>query len=257
MLADVPYAIAWPAHPSNWGYRTAEGAPIFNNPVAWVIHSPEEPADDYPGTPYYFGLPANPAARKPPASTHYFVSYLGFVWQMVEEQYGPYSNALMGKPLPAIFRPGLNLNLQTLSVEVEGYGASIAETINERQWTALVMLVRDRCLHYGIPMDREHILGHYQLASNRTCPGTLDLEELVWRVNEEEDMTPEEVKAIAEKAIADALAGKIVLNLPLEYRAHVAEFGWLPWVKLGDTAGTTGESRRMEAVQIRLAEPSK
>ncbi len=38
----------------------------------------------------------------------------------------------------------------------------------------------------------------------------------------------------------------------LSYRAHVADNGWLDFVEAGQTAGTTGESRRMEALQINL-----
>lgn len=38
----------------------------------------------------------------------------------------------------------------------------------------------------------------------------------------------------------------------LEYRAHVRDLGWLPWVKPGEVAGTTGEGRRLEAVQMRF-----
>jgi Zn-dependent metalloprotease len=34
------------------------------------------------------------------------------------------------------------------------------------------------------------------------------------------------------------------------YRAHVKDLGWLGWVSNGATAGTTGQSRRMEAAQI-------
>lgn len=41
-------------------------------------------------------------------------------------------------------------------------------------------------------------------------------------------------------------------NTDVEYRAHVAGFGWLGWVRNGATAGTTGQSRRMEAAQVRL-----
>ena len=43
--------------------------------------------------------------------------------------------------------------------------------------------------------------------------------------------------------------------LGVSYRAHVAQNGWLPWVKEGGTAGTTGESRRMEAARISLHAP--
>ncbi len=38
----------------------------------------------------------------------------------------------------------------------------------------------------------------------------------------------------------------------IQYRAHVAYNGWLPWQNDGGTAGTVGESRRVEAFKIRL-----
>lgn len=44
-----------------------------------------------------------------------------------------------------------------------------------------------------------------------------------------------------------------VYNIPrfIQYRAHVAMKGWLPWVSEGQIAGTTGEKRWMEALQFR------
>ena len=44
---------------------------------------------------------------------------------------------------------------------------------------------------------------------------------------------------------ADGTAG-------ITYRAHVAYNGWMNWVSDGAMAGTTGESRRMEAIKIKL-----
>ena len=38
----------------------------------------------------------------------------------------------------------------------------------------------------------------------------------------------------------------------IEYRAHVQSYGWQDWKKNGETAGTTGQTKRLEAVQIRL-----
>lgn len=38
----------------------------------------------------------------------------------------------------------------------------------------------------------------------------------------------------------------------VEYRAHVAGNGWLGWVQNGAVAGTTGQSRRAEAIQVKL-----
>lgn len=41
----------------------------------------------------------------------------------------------------------------------------------------------------------------------------------------------------------------------VNYRAHVAYLGWLSWVSDGATAGTTGQRRRMEALQATLQCP--
>ena len=38
----------------------------------------------------------------------------------------------------------------------------------------------------------------------------------------------------------------------IEYRVHVQDYGWMPWQKDGSLAGTVGEKKRIEAVQIRL-----
>ena len=42
-----------------------------------------------------------------------------------------------------------------------------------------------------------------------------------------------------------------VLN-NVTYKAHVQTYGWTSWSDSGETAGTTGESKRLEAVQIKL-----
>lgn len=36
----------------------------------------------------------------------------------------------------------------------------------------------------------------------------------------------------------------------LRYRAHIEDYGWQNWKYNGETAGTTGESKRLEAIQI-------
>lgn len=41
-------------------------------------------------------------------------------------------------------------------------------------------------------------------------------------------------------------------NVVVKYRAHVAYNGWMPWQVDGTTAGTVGESRRIEALKIKL-----
>ncbi|MBQ8165479.1 MAG: hypothetical protein IJZ96_00425, partial [Lachnospiraceae bacterium] len=38
----------------------------------------------------------------------------------------------------------------------------------------------------------------------------------------------------------------------IEYRVHRQTYGWTDWVNAGQPAGTTGESKRLEGIQIRL-----
>ena len=42
------------------------------------------------------------------------------------------------------------------------------------------------------------------------------------------------------------------LDLGIKYSAHVAGIGWQGWKYNGEIAGTTGQSRQMEAIQIQL-----
>lgn len=46
--------------------------------------------------------------------------------------------------------------------------------------------------------------------------------------------------------------GTVAQPRPVEYRAHAASLGWMGWVRDGALAGTTGQSRRIEAIQVRF-----
>jgi uncharacterized protein YjdB len=48
------------------------------------------------------------------------------------------------------------------------------------------------------------------------------------------------------------LTGDLATKFRVEYRAHVSGIGWQSYVADGATAGTTGQARSVEAVQIRL-----
>jgi uncharacterized protein YjdB len=40
--------------------------------------------------------------------------------------------------------------------------------------------------------------------------------------------------------------------MQISYQAHVQDIGWQGWVSDGEMAGTEGQSRRIEAIRIRL-----
>jgi hypothetical protein len=95
-------------------------------------------------------------------------------------------------------------------VEIEGYAATIAQTISPAQKTALLDLIQHRCAAHGIPIDRPHIIGHYEVANNRSDPGTLNIDALVVQLQTpkppakewDEMATKEEIRQVVREEIA-------------------------------------------------------
>ena len=188
---DYPSAIQVQA--ANYGYR------VRNNPKAWCLHTPEELADSTPSTPYYF----HNTTRN--SSTHYFVAWTGFVFQMVPESEGAYANA-RNTGTRFSWETIANLNLQTINVEIEGYARNITQTMPRGgiQWNSLIRLLAHRCNGLGFPIERT--FGHKQVSSWRSDPGALRLDWIVQDVNKilqgegEEDMplSNDDLKKIAQ-----------------------------------------------------------
>lgn len=178
-----PWAIVYPCHPTN-RYSYLDHAGVQAKPRAFFIHTPEEDADNFPGTPAWFATyHPDPDAR---GSTYYFVSYQlderrpGFtkVYRCVDERDAAIANGLNGKPLPSWADPSTSLNWQTDNAEVEGRAATIHQTLNvgpvgQAQFRSLVDLIAFSSRRWGYALDREHILGHYQVSKDRTDPGAL------------------------------------------------------------------------------------
>lgn len=170
-MVDYPGAILYPAHVNNYG-----GYATSNVPKAIVLHTPEEPADDYESTPAWF---ANPAAS---ASTHYYADNDGDIYQMVADIDCPWANGNRAgvnrvwkgviDAYPPWATPGVSLNCQTLSIEIEGKAATIHETLTDAQFNSLVNWIKYKANEYDIPLDRDHIVGHFELSTDRTDPGT-------------------------------------------------------------------------------------
>jgi len=52
------------------------------------------------------------------------------------------------------------------------------------------------------------------------------------------------------EAVQIKLTGAMAKQYDVYYRAHVQQLGWMGWAKNGESAGTTGHSYRLEALQI-------
>lgn len=108
----------------------------------------------------------NPASQ---ASAHYLVTKSGRIIQMVKEGDKAWHAGAVNKPNWSLY-DGTNPNLYTLGIEHEGQPG---DAMPEEQYQATLFLHKELTAKYGIPIDTEHIIGHYRIDSvNRpNCPG--------------------------------------------------------------------------------------
>lgn len=66
--------------------------------------------------------------------------------------------------------------------------------------------------------------------------------------------TSDNAEASKIEAFEIQLSGPLAEKYDVYYRAHVQNYGWLDWAKNGESAGTKGMSKRMEAFQMVLVE---
>ena len=115
------------------------------------------------------------------ASSHYGVDLDGSrVYQWVEEDDQAYAQGLVSVPTfkLTVDRPGVNPNTYLLSIECAD-GKDPAGADRSKQLPVLAELLRDICKRNNIPLDREHICGHREIRSTKTCPGNIDVDSVI------------------------------------------------------------------------------
>ncbi len=103
------------------------------------------------------------------ASSHYGVGFNGEVHQYVQEGDTAWHSGVVRSPLIAL--QGSNPNDYAIGIECEGSDLSKAP---QSQIDAIIALLKDICKRNNIPIDRQHIVGHYQINSvtRANCPAT-------------------------------------------------------------------------------------
>lgn len=102
-------------------------------------------------------------------SAHYSVSQKGECDQFVDETDTAWANGRVDKPTWAGIKPGINPNLYTISIEHEGRpGDPWSDEMQARS----SMLIAEMHVRWGIPLDHDHVIGHYRIYSKKPqCPG--------------------------------------------------------------------------------------
>lgn len=131
-------------------------------PEAVVIHIM---AGSLIGTDAWFN---NPTSQ---VSAHYGIGNGGTVHQYVKETDRAFHAGVVDRPNWSLLKPGgVNPNAYTIGIEHEG---GPDDVWTEAKIAASAQLVKEICARYNIPVDRQHIIGHYQIkASKPNCPAT-------------------------------------------------------------------------------------
>src|SRR3990167_3748423 len=100
-------------------------------------------------------------------SAHYGIGYNGEVDQYVKEEDCAWHAGLADRPTWKLFNK-INTNKRTIGIEHEGWHD---EEWPEAQKVASANLIKDICVRHNIPIDREHIIGHYEIRKSKpNCP---------------------------------------------------------------------------------------
>lgn len=117
------------------------------------------------GTDSWFAVPQSQV------SAHYGIGLTGEVHQYVEEKDQAWHAGRVLNPTFKLYKPGgVNPNLYTIGIEHEGQDLSKGPMT---QINASAALLRDICTRWNIPIDRDHVIGHYQVYDQKpNCPAT-------------------------------------------------------------------------------------
>lgn len=119
-----------------------------------IIHMME---GSFTGSREWFKDYTRPAKHIIPTAAHYLVSTTGRLLQMVPEDMKCYHAS--------------NYNSRSIGIELEGFTAKTSYPV--AMLVAAADLVRDIHMRHNIPIDRAHIIGHYEVpGATHTDPGT-------------------------------------------------------------------------------------
>lgn len=102
----------------------------------------------------------------------------GNVDRFVSEDDEAWAQGRVDKPTARVVleHPGVNPNSYCISIEHEGDGQ---HDLTDAQRASSVQLIREIAGRYGLPIDRDTVIGHNEIFSKKTCPGAIDVDRLV------------------------------------------------------------------------------
>lgn len=107
----------------------------------------------------------NPISK---VSYHYIVDECGEITEMVNPENTAWANGLVVESSWNLKKEGINPNQYTISI---AYAGTAEAGPTRAQVIAIAELVREMSDRYKIPLDKFHVVGHYIIRTDKTCPG--------------------------------------------------------------------------------------
>jgi len=142
-------------------------------PEAIVVHIME---GSLSGTDNWF---RNPQSK---VSAHYGVGKNGEAHRYVQEPDTAWHAGRVNAPAWPLIKPAgnglyINPNFYTIGIEHEGNEDSVW---TDAMYSSSSTLIKDISMRWNIPLDGQHIIGHHEIYSLKTCPGNkVDLNKLI------------------------------------------------------------------------------
>jgi len=129
------------------------------SPDAIVVHRAE---GSMKGTIAWFLTPESQV------SAHFVIAKNGYIVQMVNLHDTAWHAGIVKDPKWTFLKPGVNPNLYTIGIELEGYAGEPAPFV---QHLALKELIEKLCQDFNISQDLNHIIPHNYIRADKACPG--------------------------------------------------------------------------------------
>lgn len=111
-------------------------------------------------------------------SAHYEVTPTEIIGCVSESDAAWHCGGTGGSDVPRMANP----NQRSIGIENLNSTGAPSWQIDSRTLANLAKLVKDICTRYGIPCDRQHVLGHNEVTST-ACPGGINVDEVVRLAN--------------------------------------------------------------------------
>lgn len=196
---------------------------VGTNSPKWIVVHNSANCKSYAGMAYNNTVYFKDVYRE--ASAHYFIDDGDVIWQCVKDTDSAWHVG------DSWSRNGCT-NYNSIGIEVceNADGSFTANEIKNLSW-----LVQKLMKQYNIPASR--VCRHYDVTT-KNCPRYYT-NDTRWN-------------ALKQTITGDTpqVPGTRVNTVGMAYRVHCQTYGWLPAVRDGQTAGTVGKSKRVEAVKM-------